>query len=156
MRDGRRLLNSKCLYFIWEREIVENYQEKYWCFLKFSHKISPILVVRTIISNILILIITILFVLSLNYFQFHYDRNRTISSRCSVGIQWLYTCRWQVVYLLPQEYRSKSSYCLEVGTLNTGVELVSYTWYYSTSLPSTAKEGPMKHCCRHNTCFISL
>jgi hypothetical protein len=23
-------------------------------------------------------------------------------------------------------------------------------------LPSTAKEGPMKHCCKHNTCLISL
>jgi hypothetical protein len=24
------------------------------------------------------------------------------------------------------------------------------------SLLSTAKEGPMKHCCKHNTCLISL
>jgi hypothetical protein len=55
---------------------------------------------------------------------FH-DRNHTILSRYSMGVQWHYTCRRQVMNLLMQEYRSKNSVCLKVDTLITVVELVS-------------------------------
>jgi hypothetical protein len=53
------------------------------------------------------------------------NRNCTILSRYSVGFQWHYTCRRQVMDLLMQEYWLKSSVCIEVSTLNKVMELVS-------------------------------
>jgi hypothetical protein len=67
------------------------------------------------------------------------DRNHTISSRYSAGIQRQYTCRRQVcIHLCRNTGWSKSSVHLKVSTLITVVELVSkhlilfnFTAFYS-------------------------